>query len=115
MNTFVNVKYISHVAALRTPILLSDSKGFNLKTHLMVKPERFIEFVSELFLSLYLSKRLIYSFVANEFAPLFWGKVHVLCSPLRFSRVCFFFTPIYFVRGSNFIHDICIYQRILIN
>jgi hypothetical protein len=66
MNTYVHVKYISHVAALRTPILLSDRKGFNLKTHLMVNPERFIEFVSELFLSLY-------SFVANEFAPLFWG------------------------------------------
>ena len=79
----------------------------------MVKPERFIEFVCELFLSLYLSKRLIYSFVVNEFAPEFWGKVHVLCSPIRFSRVCFF-TPIYFVSGSYFIHDICIYLCILI-
>jgi hypothetical protein len=67
--------------------------------------------IGELLLSLFLSKRLIYSFVANEFAPLFWGKVHVLCSPLRFSRVSFFFTPIYFVRGSYFIHDICIYTN----
>jgi hypothetical protein len=60
------------VAALRTPILLSDRKGFNLKTHLMVNPERFIEFVSELFLSLY-------SFVEKWIRPFILGVKFMSC------------------------------------
>ena len=88
MNTYVHVKYI-YVTWQHYELQFYSRtvRGYNLKTHLVVKPERFIEFFCELYFWVVLIKKTDLLFCSTWIRP--WILVKFMSCVVRYDFLAF--------------------------